>query len=394
MNLKLQQSSQTVLNYLFQKQAASRMQIARELKMRPGTVGEVCNNLIKRKAICPIDSGRQRNVMLKLNAGKYMALGVEHVADGLIAMIMDSDLSVKLQERFVIPEAIDGQERMQIIIDQVSGFMQKSGCRPAIVGLVFCDIGMFDPNTGRSIRAVFLPGWNDMPVRAKLEAGLKVPVFLFGKTPARCVAEHKFGTAKAWDTMIYVSVDKGIGLSLMNGGKLAYGNNPVYGELGHVVCDPAGDICKCGSRGCLETIAGTDAIVGKVCAHMTAVDEREFGVKIEELTIENVIQAAGKGHKLAEMVLQEAAMAVGLALAQIVTVLGITNIVLSGRLVAAGALFMEPLRRSLRQYCIYPLNTKLEIAADGWDEWAGARGAAYRGLENYFNAGKIGEKKP
>lgn len=384
MNSKLQQSSQTVLNYLFQKQAASRTQISHGLKMRPGTVGEVCDNLIRNGRICPIDSGRQRNVRLKVNPGKYQAIGAEHMADGLVAMILASDLSVRLQERIVIPETLDGQERMQSIVAGIDRLIQKSRCRSAIVSLGFCDIGMFDVSTGRSIRAALFPEWNDIPVREKLETKLKIPVYLLGRMDSRCLAERKFGEAKKWETMVCVMVDRGIGLSLMNNGKLIHGNHPVFGELGHVVCNPAGDICKCGNRGCLETIAGTDAIVGKVRAHMTAVDEREFGVRTEKLTIENVIQAAQKGHKLAETVLNEAAWSVGLVLAQILTVLGITNIVFSGRLAAAGALFIEPVRRALRQYCVYPLNTRLEVVTNGWDEWAGARGAAYSVLENYF----------
>jgi len=392
MNHKLKESERYLLAYLFRSQAASRTQISRGLKMRPGTVGKICDDLIRGKHICAMDSDRQRNIRLRVNPEKYMAIGVEHVANGLIAMVLASDLSVKLQERIVIPEAMDGQERMQRIMDEIEGFIQKSRCRSAIVSLGFCDIGMCDVNMGRSIRAVFLPGWNDMPVREKLEAKLKTPVSLLGKADSWCVAEHNFGAAKEWETFVSILLDRGIGLSLMSGGKLFRGNHPVSGELGHVVCNLAGDICKCGSRGCLETIAGTDAIVAKVRAHMTAIDEQEFGVRADKLTIEDVIQAAQKGRKLAETALYEAARSVGLVLAQISTVLGITNIVLSGRLVTAGELFMEPLRRSLRQYCVYPLNTSLEIIADDWDEWAGARGAACHVLENYFYGGGIEEK--
>lgn len=384
---------QDVLNYLFQNQSASRIQISRGLKMRPGTVGEVCDNLIRGKHICPMDSDRQRNVRLKVNPEKYQAIGVEHVAEGLIAVILSADLSVKLQERIVIPEALDGQERLQKIVAEIDRLIRKPRSRAAIIALGFCDIGMLDASTGRSIRAEFLPGWNDMPVREKLETKLKIPVSLSGKTDAWCAGERKFGAAKEWETFICVLVDRGIGLALMSGGKLIHGNHPVFGELGHVVCDPSGDICKCGSRGCLETIAGTDAIVGKVRAHLTAVDEQEFGIRAGELTIENVIQAAQKGHKLAEMALQEAARAIGLVLARILTVLGITNIVFSGRLTTAGELFIEPLRRSLRQYCIYPLNTNLKIVVGSWDEWLGARGAAYSVLEKYFRGAEIGEKK-
>ncbi len=388
MNYKLKESELLLLRYLFQSQAASRTQISRGLKMRPGTVGVICDTLMRGKHICAMDADRQRNIRLQVNPEKYMAIGVEHVADGVIAMMLAADLSVKSQERIVVPGAIDGQERMQRIVEALDGFIHKSGNRSALVGLGFCDIGMFNVNTGRSIRAGFLPGWNDMPVGDKLEAKLKIPVSLLLKSDAWCVAEHKFGASQQWESSVCVLLDRGIGLSLMSGGNLVHGNHPVCGELGHVVCNPAGEMCKCGSRGCLETIAGTDAIVGKVRAHLTPVDECEFGVCADQLTIEDVIRAAQKGHKPAEMALHEAAWSVGLVLAQILTVMGMTNVVFSGRLVDAGELFMEPLRQALRQYCVYPLNTSLVVVADTWDELAGARGAAYHVLEKYFDGGK------
>ncbi|MDO9543282.1 MAG: ROK family protein [Kiritimatiellia bacterium] len=393
MNSKLQQSSRAVLNYLFQKQAASRIQISHGLKMRPGTVGEICDNLIKSKHICPIDAGRQRNVMLKLNADKYMAIGVEHTAEGLIAVILSADLSVKLQERIIIPETVDGQERLLRIVAGIDRLIQKSHCRSAVNGLGFCDIGMFDSHTGRSICSELLPAWNDMPVKETLEKALKTPVVLLGKMDETCVVEHKFGVAKEWKTFVCVMLDRVIGMSVMNGEQIVRGNDPVYGELGHMVSNPAGEICKCGNRGCLETVASTDAVVKKVRSHMTPADVQIFDASADELTIENVIQAAQKGHKLAETALLEAAGAAGLALAQIVTVFGIKNIVLSGRLVKVGDLFLDPLKRTLRQYCVHPLNAQLEIVTSSLDEWSSARGAAYSVLENYFSTRILHENR-
>jgi len=69
--------------------------------------------------------------------------------------------------------------------------------------------------------------------------------------------------------------------------------------------------------------------------------------------------------------------------------MGVKNILFSGKLALAGNIFLETLKRAIRQYCVYPLNTQIEIVVGGLDEWAGARGAAYSVLENYFCAGEI-----
>lgn len=381
-----------LLNYLFQNKSATRKQMAQSLKIRPGTVGVVCGQLMRDGCVKAVNANNQRNVMLKIAPEKYQALGVEHVAGGIMAVIMAADLTVQMQERINIPEKIDGLERLKRITDGLNRLIQKARCSSALVGLGFCDVGMFDASTGRSIRSALLPDWNDMPLREELGKKLKVPVFLPGKMDSWCVAEHKFGAAGKWDTFICVMLDRVIGLSVMNSGKIIQGNNPVYGELGHMVCDPAGDICKCGGRGCLETIAGTDAIVKKAAAHMTPADELIFAAAADKLTIEHVIQAARNGHKLAETALIEAGAAAGLALARVLTVLGINNVVVAGRLVAQSELFLEQLKRSLRQYCVHPLNTQLEIVTSSLDEWSSARGAAYSVLENYFDGKAVEEK--
>jgi predicted NBD/HSP70 family sugar kinase len=377
-----------VLNYLFQNQGASRKQIADALKVRPGTIGTVCGQLIRNAHLHASDNKRQRNVILKVNPGKYQAMGVEHNADGLLTLIMTSDLQVKQRERIKIPENLDGSERLKKITMALERLIQKSRERNTLLGLGFCDIGMFDPHTGRSIRSVLLPEWNDMPVKGSLERSLKIPVALFGNMDSMCMAEHKFGAAGNWPTFACVMFDRVIGFSLMNRGTIICGNHPVCGELGHVVCNPAGEICKCGNRGCLETMAGTDAIVKKVCAHMPAADGKIFNIEKDKLTIEHVIEAAKNGYKLAETAMLEAAEAAGLALAQILSVLGVKNILLAGKLPLAGDIFLEPLRRAVRQYCVYPLNTQLEFAVGSLDEWAGAKGTAYSVLQNYFSNNK------
>ena len=55
-------------------------------------------------------------------------------------------------------------------------------------------------------------------------------------------------------------ISSGIGAGLVLNGRLYRGAEGLAGELGHVLVDADGPVCRCGNRGCLETVAGTDAL--------------------------------------------------------------------------------------------------------------------------------------
>ena len=57
-------------------------------------------------------------------------------------------------------------------------------------------------------------------------------------------------------------LSSGIGAGLILGGRLYRGAGGTAGEIGHVLVDEHGPICRCGNRGCLETFAGADALLG------------------------------------------------------------------------------------------------------------------------------------
>ena len=83
------------------------------------------------------------------------------------------------------------------------------------------------------------------------------------------LAEAAFGAGRDAGDLIYLKVSSGIGAGLILNGRLYRGSAGLAGELGHVLVDPDGIVCRCGNRGCLETIAATSALVD-CCARPTA----------------------------------------------------------------------------------------------------------------------------
>ena len=136
------------------------------------------------------------------------------------------------------------------------------------------------------------------------------------------MAHEAPGRGQRHGDFIYLSGEVGIGGAVMLDGTVLAGGHGWFGELGHVCVDPHGPACPCGSTGCLERYAGVEAILGRAGL---APDTR----------VEELVALAGEGAVLPAALgtaLDEAAWALGVALASAVNILDVHTVVLGGHL--------------------------------------------------------------
>jgi glucokinase len=118
--------------------------------------------------------------------------------------------------------------------------------------------GPLDPSRRRLLGPPNLPGWHDVPLADLLEAALGVKVRLENDANAAALAEWRFGAARGFRHVVYLTMSTGVGAGLILDGQLYRGQGGVAGEVGHarVDWDPAAERCACGNRGCLEAYVG------------------------------------------------------------------------------------------------------------------------------------------
>ena len=147
-----------------------------------------------------------------------------------------------------------------------------------------------------------------------------------------------WGAGKGADDMAYLKLATGIGAGLIVRGRPYGGSGGTAGEIGHTIIDPGGPICRCGNRGCLETLAGSAAILGSV------------GDAFEEpVTLPAVIASALEGHAGSRRAIGDAGATIGRAVATLCNLLNPQRVVVGGDLAAAGELLLAPLAESLRR---------------------------------------------
>jgi len=223
--------------------------------------------------------------------------------------------------------------------------------------------GHFDPADGRGTLLPNLPGeWVGRPIARPVSAGLGVPVRLVNDARAMTLAELRLGAGRGVRDLVCVTLGTGVGGGVTIGGRLHLGLGNA-GEIGHTTVVPDGPPCGCGNRGCLDRVAGADAIA------------RDAGTG----TAAEAIAAARRGEARAADALAAAGRRVGLALAGAVVLLWPQRIVVGGGVAAAGELLLGPLREELRaRACVAP---EVDVLPAALGAGAGAIGAALWGAE-------------
>lgn len=178
-----------------------------------------------------------------------------------------------------------------------------------------------------------LSDWGEVDIAARLGKRMGLPVHVGNDANLGALAEWRLGAAANVDNLIYVMLSEGVGAGLILQGRLYEGDAGSAGELGHVTVAPDGQICRCGSRGCLETVVGARALATTL-AHSHGPTNR----------LADLIRLAHNGDPGVRRLLGDAGRAVGTALTPVCTMLNPRLIVLGGTLAQTG----EPLVAGIR----------------------------------------------
>ncbi len=142
---------------------------------------------------------------------------------------------------------------------------QAGGPGGAVVGVGLAAPGPADAQTGMLHRVFDWP-WRDVPLAAELSARLGLPVRLDNDVRCCCLAESRWGVARGVADFVWVQISTGVGGALCLGGRPYAGSGGLAGEVGHLVLDEGGPLCRCGRHGCLQALVSGPAIAARFAA--------------------------------------------------------------------------------------------------------------------------------
>jgi predicted NBD/HSP70 family sugar kinase len=210
-----------------------------------------------------------------------------------------------------------------------------------------------------------LPGWRGIRPAAEMEARLGMPVALDNDANVGALGEKAFGAARGVDDLVYIRLSAGIGAGLILEGQPYQGSVGVAGEVGHLLSDPHGPICRCGNRGCLESVASPVAVA--------ALLERSLR---QPVTVPRLLELVAQGDRGARRAVAEAGEAVGRAVSMLVNVLNPELVVVGGDLAQAGDILLAPITTAIERHSVAPAAAAVRVTAGMLGPRAEVLGAA------------------
>jgi predicted NBD/HSP70 family sugar kinase len=338
-----------VVDALRQRGATSRADIARQTGLSRTTVSSLVADLqaaglvVEREgAAAPRGpEGGRPPVLIALDQSAGALVGIDFGHIHARVAVADLSFTVLAERRVEIDVDTAGHEALDLAAG-VAGQLLSAG-----VGLP----GPIDRHSGLVHSRAILPSLDGIDTAAEMERRLGLPVHLDNDANVGALGEAMFGAGAGVEVMAYLRLSAGIGAGLVIGGRPFRGARGVAGEIGHVLVDPQGPICRCGNRGCLETFASPPAL----CELL----RRSHG----PITVPRLLALAAEGDAGARRVIHDAGRVVGRAVADLCNFINPDLVIVGGDLSAAGDLLLDPMREAVRRFAIPAAAEDVRITA-------------------------------
>ncbi len=312
--------------------------------------------------------GGRPPILLSFDASAGAAVGVDFGHSHLRVAVSDLASTILAERTRPLDTDHDAYEGLEMAAELVVETLADAGiARESVIGAGMGLPGPIFQNAsihGTVGSSAILPGWIGMTAAAELQKRLEFPVMVDNDANLGALAEAAFGAGRDAGDLVYLKVSSGIGAGLILNGRLYRGSAGLAGELGHVLVSPDGVVCRCGNRGCLETVAGTGALVDLL--------RRSHG---DDITIEGMLEAARNGDAGCRRVIHDAGRALGTVAATLLNLLNPEMLIVGGHLAAAGDILLDGLRESISRAALPETNRGAEVVLGVLAERAQVLGA-------------------
>ncbi|RKQ92164.1 putative NBD/HSP70 family sugar kinase [Solirubrobacter pauli] len=358
-----------VLRALYAHPGSTRTELAEHTGLSRPTVSVVADELVQAGLVTQHEDSQPRTgrppVLLSLAPGAAFAVGVDMGHAHVQVAVSDLSGEILGDRRRAIDVDHDPIDSLDLARDLVQETLEATEVtRDRVIGVGMALAAPLDRETGAILADGILPNWGGIQPAEEMRRRLGMPVEIRNDANLGALGEHTFGAGRGAQDMLYVRLSAGIGLGLVLDGKPYGGACGVAGELGHFRVKPDGLICRCGNRGCLETVASSSA-VARLLARS----------RDETVSVEHLLELVARGDRGATRAVSEAAQAIGEVLASVVNLFNPRLLLVGGDLAAAGDVVLEPLRTAIDQYAIAPAAGAVAVQAGALGDKAEVLGA-------------------
>jgi predicted NBD/HSP70 family sugar kinase len=363
-----------LLDELYRNPATSRSELVRRTGLSRATVSSVVDELERAGLVgeCagaeeerPRNSGRPP-ILLSLVRDAAFAVGLDFGHTHIRVAICDLAGQAVVDDWALVDVDHAAADSLDLAHDLVREALRTAGIdKQRLLGIGMGVAAPINKLTGELEAEQILPGWHGIRPAAEMERRLGMPVRVENDANVGALGEHAFGAAQGFDQVIYVRLSAGIGAGLILNGNLYQGALGTAGEIGHSLVEPAGEICRCGNRGCLETVASPVALAAMLT--------RRTG---SETSVQRLLELVAENDRGARRAVADAGETVGTALSRMVNLLNPEIVVVGGELAAAGSVVLDPLRAAMERHSIATASSAVQVVMGTLGDRAEVLGAA------------------
>ncbi len=391
-------NKQRVLRLIRSAGSISRADLAEQTGLTRPTVSAVVAELLEEGWVEELGTGESSGgrppILLRFNPQARWVIGAELSAGHVRAVLADLAGTVlrRVKYRVESTDPLIEIGRVEQAVRELLAQTPETRSPVPVAGVGLGITGLVDRKSGlwrySSHFAV-----QDLPVVKQLEERLVLPVWIENDARAMAWGERSFGAARGVDHLAYIRVGVGLGAGIIIDGELYSGAHEGAGEIGHTIVVDNGPRCRCGSDGCLETVASATAIARRAVERIHGGEASSITGLVDgdlsQVIATTVIEAANAGDRLARETLGEAGRYLGLGIGSMINLLNPAMVIVGGGTSRAGDPLMAPLREAATARALPALRDRIPILQTALGEDSCPLGGAALVIEELFRSPSV-----
>ncbi|VWL84843.1 ROK family transcriptional regulator [Oceanivirga miroungae] len=337
-----------VLDLILHNEDITSVELSEKLKVSKVAIFKILEKLEKnnyiefRDEVKPVKIGRPRKLMA-IKKNRNIIIGVNFGADFIEISVWNIDRSL-IETNIRHNKSKINDSVLQLIIDGLDSILEKYK-EYSVVAVGISLHGIVDSDKKISIFSPHFK-WENYEIGQILEKRYKIPVMIDNDVRSMLNAEIKNGVAIGKKNLLYIYMKNGIGSSYMINGKIFEGDNNSAGEIGHYIVNYNSKYtCKCGKKGCLETEFSENSI--KLIIQN---EYEEKGLSYNpNINAKKIYDMALDGDEIIVDTVKKISYNFGIVIGNILNILDIENIVISGDILHAKNIFIDSFKLGIEK---------------------------------------------
>ncbi|MBT1164148.1 ROK family transcriptional regulator [Bifidobacterium felsineum] len=365
-----------ILQHLYHHGISSRAQIAKALDLTPAAITKITARLIEAGVIEETGdiegSKNRRSIGLELDTTRFHIIGVKFARSLVQIGVFDLCGNALSLETLltVYDNTID--DTVVVIHQRLTQLLAED---KSIVAIGMAVPGPYLRNEGRTAVVSSMQGWRKINFINEFASAFGVPLFIEQDARAGALAHYLFDPAvHTSDNLAYYLVGEGVGLGVIENGRLINGYLGAATEIGHISVDVNGRPCDCGNIGCLERYCSTPAI------HDMLIDDGVLVPGAADMTHTDAARAlfrkAQEGDEQAIAMVRSIARYVGYGCVTIFNGFNPKHIIIGDIVSEAGPMFLEEVLSTVEERSIPEIYNTTSITLSTLSADAAVSGAA------------------